>query len=242
MTAVRKSDRSLIGAFLSDLFSEMYQFFPISLISLKGCAVRVVFLCQFIHCDALLLNPANFELRITIYWISLEKIVNSSKILFDTSLPRVVDHKMLFLCVRFAVPSTMGSPLLSDVVRDGDCIQSPLTKIFTGFAFNKEMSTSAIDHSLIPTRRHSEHCTFGIVSHNSNNFKLPISRIIAFESSLKCFSMKMTLDLIHEFSNSEVFCLFHNCMWQSRHSEVNVYFFALCEQTDGLSAHWFSRA
>ena len=32
----------------------------------------------------------------------------------------------------------------------------------------------------------------------------------------------------------ESFCLFHNCMWQSRHSEVNVYFLALCEQTDGL--------
>ena len=47
--------------------------------------------------------------------------------------------------------------------------------------------------------------------------------------------MRMTLDLLHEFANTEVFCLFHNCMWQSRHSEVNVYFLALCEQTDGLS-------
>ena len=24
----------------------------------------------------------------------------------------------------------------------------------------------------------------------------------------------MTLDLLHEFANTEVFCLFHNCMWQ----------------------------
>ena len=46
--------------------------------------------------------------------------------------------------------------------------------------------------------------------------------------------MRMTLDLLHEFANTEVFCLFHNCMWQSRHSEVNVCFLALCEQTDGL--------
>ena len=51
---------------------------------------------------------------------------------------------------------------------------------------------------------------------------------------LKCLSMRMTFDLPHEFANTEVFCLFHNCMWQSRHSEVNVYFLALCEQTDGL--------
>ena len=35
-------------------------------------------------------------------------------------------------------------------------------------------------------------------------------------------------------SRVQVFCLFHNCMWQSRHSEVNVYFLALSEQTDGL--------
>ena len=36
--------------------------------------------------------------------------------------------------------------------------------------------------------------------------------------------MRMSFDLLHELSNTEVFCLFHNCMWQSRNSEVNVYF------------------
>ena len=70
-------------------------------------------------CDALLLGPANFELRITIYWILLETIVNSIKILFDTSLSRV-SHEMHFLCFGFAVPSTVGSRLLDDVVRDGE--------------------------------------------------------------------------------------------------------------------------
>ena len=47
--------------------SVRYTSFSISLILLRGWAVGVVFLCQFIHCDALLLGPANFELRITIY-------------------------------------------------------------------------------------------------------------------------------------------------------------------------------
>ena len=28
--------------------------------------------------------------------------------------------------------------------------------------------------------------------------------------------MRMTLDLLHEFANTEVFCLFHNCMLQSQ--------------------------
>ena len=67
--------------------------FLISLILLRGWAVGVVFLCQFIHLDALLLGPANLVLRITMYWISLETIVNSIKILFDASLPRVVGQK-----------------------------------------------------------------------------------------------------------------------------------------------------
>ena len=31
---------------------------------------------------------------------------------------------------------------------------------------------------------------------------------------LKRLSMKMTLDLLHEFANTEIFGLFHNCMWQ----------------------------
>ena len=113
----------------------------------------MVFLCQLIHLDALLLGPANFEFRITIYWISLETIVNSIEILFDTSLPRVVGHAMLFVCVCFAVPSTVGSLLLDDVMRDRESIQSPLTKIVTGFAFKQEVSASAMGHSLIPIKK-----------------------------------------------------------------------------------------
>ena len=113
----------------------------------------MVFLCQFIHCDVLLLGPANFELRITIYRISLETIVNSIKILVDTSLPRVVGHEMLFLCLSFAVPSTTRSLLFDDAVRDWESIQSPLLKMLVGFAFNQEMSTNAIDYSLIPIKK-----------------------------------------------------------------------------------------
>ena len=38
----------------------------------------------------------------------------------------------------------------------------------------------------------------------------------------------MTLDLFHELAYAEILCLFHNCMWISRHSEVNVYFSSSC--------------
>ena len=68
---------------------------------------------------------------------------------------------------------------------------------------------------------HSEHCTLGIVSHNSNRSTLPISRIIFFEFitkwvvgitllqiGLKRLSMRVALDLLHEFTNTEVFACF----------------------------------
>ena len=33
----------------------------------------------------------------------------------------------------------------------------------------------------------------------------------------------MSFDLFHKFLNSEMFCFFHNCTWQSWYSEVNVW-------------------
>ena len=83
--------------------------------------------------------------------------------------------------------------------------------------------------------RHSEHCTLGIVSHNSNSSTLPMARIIFFDFftewvvgitllqiGLKILSMRVTLDVLHEITNTRIFDLFHNCMWQSRHPEVDV--------------------
>ena len=109
--------------------------FPCSHILLRGWAVRAVSLCQLIHFDALLVGPANFELRITKNWISLETIVNSINILFVTSLPRVVGHEMLFLCFGFAVSSTVVSLLLNDVVRDWESIQTQFVNFSARFRF-----------------------------------------------------------------------------------------------------------
>ena len=56
---------------------------------------------------------------------------------------------------------------------------------------------------------------------------------------MKCFSMRMTFDLLDELLNAEIFCFLHNCMWQSWHSEVNVYFLELGEL---LSTHGSPRS
>ena len=79
--------------------------------------------------------------------------MNSIKILFDTSLLRVVGDMVLFLCFSFAVPSTMVSLLLDYVVRDRENIQSSFVKFLAGFAFNEEVPAGAMDHSLIPIER-----------------------------------------------------------------------------------------
>ena len=47
---------------------------------------------------------------------------------------------------------------------------------------------------------------------------------------MKCFSMRMIFDLFHTLLNSEIFCFFHNCMWQSRYSESNFVLFFLIHQ------------
>ena len=78
----------------------------------------------FVHLDALLLGPANFELQFAKNWVSLKTIVNSFVMFFlavnsfATSLPRVEGDMVLFLCFSVAVPSTMGSHLLDHKVRD----------------------------------------------------------------------------------------------------------------------------
>ena len=62
--AVRKSVRSFIGAFLPDFFSDIYQFFLYLSYSSEDGQLEWSSCANF--CDALLLGPANFELRITI--------------------------------------------------------------------------------------------------------------------------------------------------------------------------------
>ena len=56
----------------------------------------------------------------------LKAIVNSCKNPFDTSLSRIMDYEMLFLCFSFTMPSALKSPLLDDIVRDWENIQVPL--------------------------------------------------------------------------------------------------------------------
>ena len=99
-------------------------------------------------------------------------------------------HDVLFLCVCFAVPSTVGSLLLDDVVRDGESIQSPLMKIWGWFAFSQETSTSGINSSLIPMKKHCP-------CHESSSliFTKWVVDVILLQVGLKCSSMQMKVNV-----------------------------------------------
>ena len=111
-TAARKPDRSRIGAFFAQLIQCEI---PLPLVSFEFLfreTVRVILLCQLVHLYALLLGPANFELRFTIDLVSEKTIVNTFAMFFlrvnsfAASLSRVEGYMVLFLFFSFAVSST----------------------------------------------------------------------------------------------------------------------------------------
>ena len=105
-----------------------------------------------------------------------------------------------------------------------------------GFTFSQEMSTSSINYmpcilSILPfdlsrTTQIASNCP----CHESS--LLILHQIVV--DRLEALVDEVTLDLLHELTNTRTLGLFHNCMWQSRHFEVDVYFLTLREQIDGL--------
>ena len=108
--------------------------FLISLVLLRSWAIGVVLLCQLVHLDAVLLGPANFELRITKNLVSKKTIVNSIKILFDTS-SRVREHGCFLLVsqLHVAIQTLWSQCLFPRVVwtKPMDCSLSTGLTVFT---------------------------------------------------------------------------------------------------------------
>ena len=87
-------------------------------------------LCKFVNFFALLLGPANFELRFTIDLVFEKTTVNTFVMytlrvnFLAASLQRIPGFLVLFLFFGCPMSSTMTAPFLHHVVRDGECIQS----------------------------------------------------------------------------------------------------------------------
>ena len=166
---------------------------PVSSVSFKFLCwemIRTVFFCKFVHLFALLFRPSDCELWFTSNWISEKSIVNTCKMSalrvnsFAASLPRIPGNMVLFLFFGFAVSSTMTTPFLDSVVRDRVHPILVLCNFLLDSLSSKKCPQVQYTMPWFQKRRQWEHCTFGKVSHNSNNYTLPISRIIAFELSL----------------------------------------------------------
>ena len=99
-----------------------------------------------------------------------------------------------------------------------------------GFTLFLEMPASAVDDALIPAKKAffalrfrnclaqlKWLCVARVLNHLLGLFTKCVADVILLQIGLKCFSMRITLDLLDEFANTEVICLFHNCMWESKH-------------------------
>ena len=140
----------------------------------------------------------------------------------EASLPSIPGNMVLFLFFGFAMSSTMTAPFLDHVVRDRECIQSQLVKLSSGFAFNQKLSASAGDNSLIPIvitlyfwfcfAQLELLCIAQFADHLLRVFAERTVDVILLQVGLKRSSMRMTFDLFDELLNTEMFCIFHNCM------------------------------
>ena len=162
VTAVRKSDRSLIGAFLPDLFSNVFDIsnipqkmgsrsglpVPIYLsIAMHFSSVQPILSCDANH-DILDLVGNGREFHHNSFWYISSAHCGPQNAL---SVPQ------------FCRAGWRGHPIAID--QHFDWIRCQPRDVH-------KCNRSLLD------------CTFGIVLHNSKNSTLPISRIIAFESSL----------------------------------------------------------
>ena len=114
----------------------------------------------------------------------------------------------------------MTAPFLTNAMRDRECLQSKFVKVYSGFTFNQELSANAVDNSLIPIKKTVGTLYFWqsfaqlkklyILQFADHRLRIVAKWVVAvvlLQVGLKCFSMRMTFDLIDELLNSEMFCL-----------------------------------
>ena len=229
---------------------------PVSLVSftfLCGEMIRMVFLLQVRPSLALLFCPHDFVRVIH------DKLDLRNRSWIPVKCP---PWESTFLQHLFHAFQAIWYPFCSSVLpcrapwqrpflitqRGIESIQSPLTKNFTGFAFNQEMSTSAIDHSLIPIKKTLRTlyfwCCFAqleqlyIAKFTDHRLRIVAEWVvddILLQIGLKCFSMRVTLrSFWRALELGDVLLSFTTALWQSWYSDVNVEFLHL----GGLLSTW----
>ena len=160
-----------------------YSFLDLKVLVLRH-AKSEIFLRVLIHLDTDFLSSINFELRFTKYFIFQE---SGREFLQNPFLIHLFLELWAMKCSFCAsvLPWRLpwGRTFLDDIVRYWENIQLPSVKMSAGFIFSQEMSTSAINYSLIPVKKSFWALQFGNCF-ASNSSTLPMSRIIFFDFSL----------------------------------------------------------
>ena len=117
------------------------------------CQLWTIFLRVLVHLDTDFFSSINFELRITRYGIVHETIMNLFKISLDASLCQNMENMVMCLFSSLPKSVTMKYLLLNDLILSWEKIECPWKDASGGFTFFQEMSKSAIDNSLIPTKK-----------------------------------------------------------------------------------------
>ena len=129
----------------------------------------------------------------------------------------------------------MRSSLLYYVLWNWKKVQCVFNDASVGRNFFQEMPACAMDDAFTPVwqavfalhlRIRLEQIEQLYVAHVLNHFLWRrTERVVGFvlmKISLKRLSVRMVLNLLDQFTNTRILSIFHNRMWQSRYSEVNV--------------------
>ena len=163
----------------------------VSLTFLTSCNVTVVLLCQLINPFAGIICSIDFHLRVTVYCISHEPIMNGFLILFDCLLVRLPSSSVFFLCFTWSVRSSSICSFFYSVLKDrqqiepfliglGTCFQSSCACVsFAKIVPHQQYRLPGADYL-----RQWRHCIFSDNTHSSRPSVFPCEWFFCFASSL----------------------------------------------------------
>ena len=159
----------------------------------------------------------------------------SCKSFVDASLFQIMGQMIFFLLWSFPISVAMRSSLLDYVVWNREKVQCIFNDASAGCNFFQEVPACATDDAFTPVwwafcalrlRVRLEEFKQLYVAHILNHLLCRrTERVVGFvllKIALKSMSVRVVLDLLDQFTNTRVLSLFHNRMWQSRYSEVDV--------------------
>ena len=158
-----------------------------------------------------------------------------SKMLLDASVFQIMDQIIFFLFRSFPKTGTMKSYLLNHVVWNWEKVRCFLDDASVRCTFFQEVPACSMDDAFTPVWKAFFALRLGISLEQSKQFHIAnvlnhflgrrterVAGFVLLWVLLTRLSVRVILDLPDKFTNTTVVNLFHNRMWQSTYSEVDV--------------------